>query len=461
MGKRLQRLADRAHSRPEKSRFAAVSGDGFTALAAVVLSVAVVAAACGSREKILGADGRTGIIDVSGDGSTQTRTTAAPGKTSSGKKGASEVGVSDSAIVLGNTTSLSGAMAGQFDGTPNAAFAYLRAINEKGGWRGRKFDLKILDDALDGTQNLAQTKRLVEESKVFAFLGNGTPVQDSSTAYLDQQKVPVIGTIPATSGCQNHNVVPCFLSDSKWASAAEKYFGPQGEKIGSKVAVIWIAQQISRDQARGAKAALKRFGWDVVYEFESALTQIDFTSFVLEARRRGADFVYSVMEVFSNGRLAKAMDRQSWNAPMYGLVNYDQAFIDAVGSAADGHYGTWLSPHLTDSEAAPMAAYRETYQKYYPRARLGQFSFAGWIFARMFVELGLEKLGNDITREGLLDALYQTRDWDGDGLTLPWSVISKDREEGQRPASCVSIVKVTGGKFTMVTPKTCASPTDF
>lgn len=432
-----------------------------TTIVVLVILASVVAVACGSREKILSADGMTGNVEVQGEGQAQPKTAAPPSKDSKGGKGASDVGVSDSAIVLGNTTSLSGAMAGQFDGTPNAAFAYLRALNEKGGWRGRKFDLRILDDALDGTQNLAQTKRLVEEMKVFAFLGNGTPVQDSSSTYLADKGVPVVGTIPATSGCKDNNVVPCFLSDSKWASAAEKYFGPQGEKIGSKVALIWIAQQISRDQAGGAKAALKRFGWDVVYEFESALTQIDFTSFVLEARKRGADFVYSVMEVFSNGRLAKAMDRQGWNAPMYGLVNYDQALIDSVGSAADGHYATWLSPHLVDAPTGPMADYRETYQKYYPKARLGQFSFAGWIFSRMFVELGLEKLGNDITRKSLLDAFYKVRDWDGDGLTLPWSIITKDKEEGQRPASCVSIVKVTGGKFVMVTPKTCAEPTDF
>lgn len=439
----------------------------FVMLAVLTMAVMMVASACGSREKVIvGSDGRTGYAGVAGDGGSEgTQETPTETKTKSTSKsgGKSDVGVTDDSILLGSVASLSGAMPEQFEGTPAASYSYLRALNEKGGWRGRKFKMTVLDDALDGTQNLAQTKKLVEENKVFALLANATPVQSSSTKYLSEQGVPVIGTLPDTSGCRDANVVPCMLSDHKWASGAEKYLGPQGKKIGSKAAIIWIAQQISRDQAQGAKAALDKYGWDVVYEFEASLTQIDFTSFALEARKRGADFVYSVMEIASNTRLAKAMNRQEYKAPLFGLVNYDEVFIAVGGAASEGHYGTWLSEHLVSSDAKPMADFRSTFARYYPKIarKIGPFSFAGWIFTRMFVEQGLERLDADITRKELLDAMYKTRDWTGDGITLPWNIQLKSTPGGQTPPTCTSIVKVVNQKFVLETPNACAEPTDF
>lgn len=475
----------------------------------VVICLAIVAAACGSRETIVGANGQTGALqpgaagspavnpssdglggtadDLGGAGDTTsgaassgpvadsgvgsggvgsggggTSAGAQPGSGSAagaggarpGATGKTDPGVTDTAILLGNTTSQSGVMAGQFDGTPNAAYAYLRAINEKGGWRGRKFQMKIYDDGLDGTRNLAQTKKLVEEDKVFALLANATPVQDASSGYLKGKNIPVIGTIPAVSGCTDPNVVPCTLSPSLWSGHAEYTLGPRGMKVGSKAALIWIAQQISRDQAQGVRAALKKWGWQVVTEYEAGLVEPDFTSFVLQARNAGADFVYSVMEISGNSRLARAMDRQGFRVPFFGLVNYDDRFLD-LGPAASFGYGQGPGPVLFSDNHPKMNEFRSTYAKYYPNQKIGGFTFFGWEFGRLFVEQGLNRLGPDITRQALLDALYQTRNWTGDGVFDPLSVLPKG-QGGENPPRCGSIVRVQGGKFVHVSKESCA-----
>lgn len=397
-----------------------------------------------------------------GDGAGGREAPAGVGEQPGSATGKTDPGVSDTSIILGNTTSQSGAMAGQFDGTPNAAFSYLQAINQQGGWRGRKLEMKILDDGLDGTRNASQTRRLVEETKVFAMLGNATPVQDASVGYLREKGIPVVVSLPATAGCIEPNVVPCSLSPNKWSGAAEKYLGPQGEgTVGSKAALIWIAQQISRDQARGVRAALKTYGWDVVTEFEAQLAQPEFTSFVLQARNAGAEMVYSVMEISSNSRLGKDMARQNWDVPLYGLVNYDEKLIDNLGAAAEGHLGP-AGPVLYSEDHPAMNEYRQTYRRSFPDAQLGSFSTAGWLAAKLFVDQGLARLGNDITRQALLDSLYQVRDYTIDGFQAPMSIYPKSDPRGTNPSVCTGIVKVENGKFRHVVRKTCADqPVDF
>ena len=387
---------------------------------------------------------------------------AGVGEQPSAATGKTDPGVSDTSITLGNTTSQSGAMAGQFDGTPNAAFAYLQAINQQGGWRGRKLEMKILDDGLDGTRNASQTRRLVEEEKAFALLANATPVQDASVGYLREKGIPVVVSVPATAGCSETNFVPCTLSKNKWSGAAEKYLGPQGEgTVGSKVALIWIAQQISREQARGVRAAMKTYGWDVVTEFEAQLAQPEFTSFVLEARNAGAQMVYSVMEISSNSRLGKDMARQNWKVPLYGLVNYDEKLIKNLGAAAEGHMGV-AGPVLYSEDHPAMEEYRQTYHRSFPGAPLGSFSTFGWVAAKLFVDQGLARLGNDITRQALLDTLYQVRDYTIDGFQAPMSIYPKTDPKGTNPPVCTGIVKVENGKFRHVVRETCAErPVDF
>lgn len=466
-------------------------------LAAALLVVALIAAGCGSREKVLDASGAIGGVGGGGlspsalGGPGQTPTEAgtvatgdpvagggqASGARSGGAQaggagsgggggvaatGATDVGISDTTITLGNTTSLSGAMAGQFDGTPNAAFAYLRSLNEAGGFRGRMFDLQILDDGLDGTRNLSQTRKLVEESKVFAMVGNATPVQNASSNYLRDKGVPVVGTVPATDGCKNPNAVPCYLSDNKWSGAAESFLGPQGSGVGKKVALVWIAQEISRDQAVGARAALEKYGWDVVFEFEAQLAEADFTPFVVQAKQNGADFVYSVMEVFSNIRLNRAMSRQSWTVPLFGLVNYDDNVLSNLGEAANNIWAPGVGPVLFTDPLPAMQQFRDTFFRYFPDGKLGPFTFLGWLYARLLVERGLNQLGADLTRSALLDAFNQTRGWTGDDLYQPLSIFPRDTPQGQIPPLCTSIVRVVNQKFETVNPKTCVKePTGF
>lgn len=372
-------------------------------------------------------------------------------------QGAVDPGVSDDSVVLGNVTSVSGAMAGQFDGAPNAANAYFRALNERGGWRGRKFKMIVRDDGLDGTRNLAATKALVEESKVFAFVANTSPVQDASGPYLRERGIPLVSIAVHTLGCTDPNVVPCALSPIEWSAAIQQHLGPRGIKAGSKAAVVWLAQQISRDQAKAVSTSLEATGWDVVFKYEAQLVEPDFTAAVLGARRAGADFVFSVMEISANTRFVRAADRQGWHPGMFTFTGYDERYIQQLGDAVNGQYAQGFGPHLFTDDFGPMNEYRRVYAKYYPNANVNDATFAvgaGWQMARLFFEQGLARVGGDITRSAVLGALYQTRGWTGDGLFSPLT-INKSPSGADHPPACASLIKIVDRRFTMAAPQVC------
>ena len=109
---------------------------------------------------------------------------------SSGGTVATDVGITSTQILLGNTISQTGAAAA-YGTIANAENAYFTYINKQGGINGRKIKFVILDDGYNPAQTVPLTKQLVEQNQVFAmFSGLGTQTQTSVRDYLNSQKVP-------------------------------------------------------------------------------------------------------------------------------------------------------------------------------------------------------------------------------------------------------------------------------
>ncbi|HET7465094.1 MAG TPA: ABC transporter substrate-binding protein [Candidatus Dormibacteraeota bacterium] len=109
---------------------------------------------------------------------------------SSGGTVATDVGITNDSILLGNTIDQSGP-AKSYATIASAEQAYFTYINNQGGVNGRKIKFTVLDDGYNPAQTLPLTKQLVEQNQVFAIFGGlGTDPQTAVFPYLNQQKVP-------------------------------------------------------------------------------------------------------------------------------------------------------------------------------------------------------------------------------------------------------------------------------
>src|SRR5918992_379314 len=109
---------------------------------------------------------------------------------------AADPGVTSRSITIGTTLPLSGpaSLYARIGTGMRAYFSYINARRARDGRRGvygRQIVLRIYDDQYQEAQTVQQTRRAVEQDRVFAMLGGlGTENQQAVRAYLNQRKVP-------------------------------------------------------------------------------------------------------------------------------------------------------------------------------------------------------------------------------------------------------------------------------
>ncbi len=106
----------------------------------------------------------------------------------------SENGVTADTILLGQSAALSGPTAGLGKQMNAGARLYFEQINQQGGIYGRKIRIEALDDYYEPEPAASNTKKLIEEDRVFALFGYvGTPTSQAALPLAIQAKVPFFG----------------------------------------------------------------------------------------------------------------------------------------------------------------------------------------------------------------------------------------------------------------------------
>ena len=82
-----------------------------------------------------------------------------------------EDGVSADKVVFGQATALEGPASALGQGMKLGLEAAFTEINKAGGVKGRKLELKSVDDGYEPSKSIEVVKKLLEEDKVFALAG--------------------------------------------------------------------------------------------------------------------------------------------------------------------------------------------------------------------------------------------------------------------------------------------------
>ncbi len=103
-------------------------------------------------------------------------------------------GITDSEIIIGSSSALTGHAS--FLGTQyiHGSQAYINEINAMGGIHGRKIKLITYDDRYDPVKTVVNTQKLMLEDKVFILFDYvGTPTSVKIIDIVEEEKVPVFG----------------------------------------------------------------------------------------------------------------------------------------------------------------------------------------------------------------------------------------------------------------------------
>jgi branched-chain amino acid transport system substrate-binding protein len=360
---------------------------------------------------------------------------------------AAQQGVSDSEIVLGCSNSFSGPLA--FTGEQATKFGvdlYFKVVNDAGGIHGRKVRTVYYDDGYRPQEAVANTKKLVEQDRIFAVIApQGTPPVVATMEYLEESKVPLLFPFqgsPVTrgrkyvfSGMTLYDRQSRMMIDYLAGTRKVKTFGVlyQDDEYG-KAFLTAFEKDLGRHGLKmGAAESVKRGVTDVSAQIAR-----------LQAARPQVTFL--VLTPPAGAQALKERQKIGWTETV--MVSSgpltDERYLALAGDAAEGVEGLSLWPDPVSSDLPGVKAYREAMQKHFPKNEPNRYSISGYFAAMLFTE-GARRAGRNLTRDGLVTALEGVKGWDS-GI-LPPLTIGADHET-QRQGFWV---RVENGRFKQLT----------
>ena len=335
-------------------------------------------------------------------------------------------GVTAKTITIGGTFPLTGPAAA-YSPIALGMKAYFSFINArrgpdgKRGVGGRQVIWKIYDDAYNPANTVQLTRRLVEQDKVFATVGQlGTENNLAVRSYLNQQKVPqtLVSTGASYWGLQ-YKEFPWTIGWQPDYIAEGRIYGlhMKANFNGKKIAVLYQNDDYGKDYLYGVRAALGKTYADanIVAEVPFEVTATSLASQMTKIKASGATIFVLLATPTPTIRAYATGKALGFNPEQIYLnsVGATAAFLNiAVGAAGAAYVNGSLSvAYLKDPSSptwdndAAMKEYRAIMAKYAPSAKAtdGLYLY-GVAKAETFVQ-ALYKAGKDPTRAGLMAAL--------------------------------------------------------
>jgi ABC-type branched-subunit amino acid transport system substrate-binding protein len=329
-------------------------------------------------------------------------------------------GISDTEIVLGQHMSISGTLGAVYGLLPQAEKAYFNYVNEtQGGVCGRKIVLKVEDDQDEPGRGLAATRKLAEQDQVFAFIGNGgVAAHPAAWEYLNENGIP---DILVAGGIHRFYADP---EGHPWTVSAIPDYRLEGRMYGEyisrnlpgkKVSMLYANHEGGLDGLAGLKEGLDPEKNELVSEVSFELTDIEVFSPVQTIYRAGAEVLVTHGGPGPTIQAIKAADRMGWK-PDAVFVQYTNSdpllFMSLRPELLEGTI-TLQAFKLSDWRDDPaVAEHYEIMQKYGGPAP-ANFTIFSQVIAEVTVEV-LSRTCDNLTREGLMDAMESLRDWHSD-----------------------------------------------
>jgi branched-chain amino acid transport system substrate-binding protein len=346
-------------------------------------------------------------------------------------------------ITIGTVGTQSGIVGNVFGSVAKGVQVWVEDVNRRGGVNGHAVRHIIADDGGDPSRHQALVKQLVEEKGVIAFVGQNGPVTGgASVTYINQKRVPVIGSEGGSSWFYgNPMFFPQFthtptLVTSTIGAGASVFTGKR--KLG---VISCVEVQGCRDYNELATDAAKPFGLEVVYRGQVSLGQPDFTAECLAARNAGAEMMILAADANTMTRVARSCAaagyKPSYMSP-HSVTDDVRKDPTLDGLVVESPMRPWFG---TDSPA--QAELHRAMAKDAPGEEVTSGYGAGWVAAKLF-ERAARNLPEPGTADGVLAGLWSIQNDDLGGLTYPLS-FAKDTPVAHK--ACWWPVQVDHGKW--------------
>src|SRR2546426_115770 len=251
---------------------------------------------------------------------------------------AGENGVTRDKIVLGQSVALTGPAAQLGIQMRNGVSAYLDYVNAQGGVHGRKIELITLDDGYEPSRTVPNTKKLIDEHKVFALIGYvGTPTSVPAIPVFTEAKVPFFGPFTGAEALRAPFNRYIFHVRASYYDETDKIVEQVLSIGGKSIAVFYQDDAYGQAGLKGTEIAMAKRGLKI-----SALGTVERNTIKVEnavktINAAKPDAVVMISQYTSCAEFIRQMKRSGSAATFYNVSFVgSKALADALGSDGVG-----------------------------------------------------------------------------------------------------------------------------
>ena len=333
-------------------------------------------------------------------------------------------GVTPKAILLGQSAAFTGPAAQLGIQMNIGAKAYLDHVNSQGGVYGRRIELRTRDDKYESDLAVENTKKFIEEDRVFAlFAYVGTPTTLAAMPVFTQAKVPLIGPFTGAEAFRNPLNPYIFNIRASYYDETEKIVA-QFAGVGIKnIAVFYQNDAYGQAGLKGVELAMGRRNMKI-----SALGTVERNTVKVEDAVKkisavSPDAVVMISAYTSIAEFVRQMKRAGSAAQFYNVSFVgSKALADAL--QAEG-YGLVISQVVPFPWSAKIPLVKE-YQLVLAERGIKEWNFSsleGFIAAKVLVE-ALKRAGKALNQPKLIAALEGIQRYDLGGFDVDFSPAS-------------------------------------
>lgn len=331
-------------------------------------------------------------------------------------------GVTAERILFGQSAALGGPAAILGTEMRSGIVSAFEEVNRAGGIAGRRLELRSYDDRYEPELAIANTRRLIDDDRVFALIGAiGTPTSAAAEPIARAAGVPFIAPFTGAEFLRDPTLGHVVNVRATYFEETETIVARLIADLGiARIAVLYQDDSFGRNGLAGVRRALERRGLKPVgaAPYMRNTTAVKTALLGLQQQNPEAIIIigaYQPSAVFTHWARKLGIEAQIVNISFVG----SDALAASLNEGGDGVYITQVMPFPEGNDIPLLPRYRHALVSSDANARPSYGSLEGYIAGRLTAAV-LARAGTPLSREGFLAALADTATFDIDGFPLTY-----------------------------------------
>lgn len=320
---------------------------------------------------------------------------------------AADPGIGDTTITLGMSAPFSGPNGAYGKEMKEGALAYFAQLNAAGGINGKKVELITLDDGYETDKAVANTRKLINEHKVFALLAfYGSSPTTEAMKVFSEAKVPLIGTI---SGAGNLRTPVNRYMFHLRASYADETEAIVNHLVGlgiTNIAVLYQNDGFGKSGLEGVTTTLAHHKLKPIAVGSIERNSLDVGPAVTQIAKANPQAVIMATLYKPSAEFVRQM-RKAGQMPQFSTLSPIGADLLVGELGAKDAHGIGISqvmPYPWNDTLPVVKEYQRALQASAKHNNYSYYGIEGYINAKVVSE-ALKRAGKDPSREKLVSAL--------------------------------------------------------